>query len=406
MTRQRWGAFVGMVGLLGACAAGVLAPPDGGAEEKKKADSCEIVGEPGGTTEAAGLAISDPDEYAWRLFLFLSRQAKAGCAGVADPTKKTVKEYDPDTDVVWETWALASGEASEMFPTGRAEPVEWGKLDRGKRPLPPAKLDVNVLLVTQRLQSLNPAALRSDKPLSEVLRLPPGGVEVRMNRATYEKIRHKHWYTRDGLKKAYADAKAAGKWDFMQFPPMSKVVKAAWEPITDPTKKDNYHWRTVNGKPYALKALHVITKDLRVWFWCDFIHADLDAGEPVKSQDSTTRGDHPPHGKDGVRDETVGSKWANYRLKGSQTAFTGGRGEATNLGNVLLEGGRPLAENYSCITCHAQAVVDSNAAKQGFTISKGLPPPGAFVTKSGEPTLQTDFLWSLPFRAVPAEPPE
>jgi hypothetical protein len=402
MTRQRWGAFVGLVVLLGACAAGVLAPPDGGAKEEKP-DPCEAVGEPGGTTEAAGQAVSQPDEYAWRLFLFLNRQARAGCAGVADPAKKTVKDYAPDTDVVWETWALGSSGTSEVFPASGGKPVVWNDLVRG-RTAPPSRLDVNVLLVSQRLQALDPAALRTDKPLKEVLSLPDGGVEVRMNRATFETIRDKGWYSRAGLVKTYADAKAAGDWDLVQFPPMAKVVKAAWEPLTDPTKKDRYHWRTMNGKPYALKALHVITKDLRVWFWCDFIHADLDPGEPVPSRDTTTRGDHPPHGKDGVRDETVGSKWANYRLKGSQTAFTGARGEPTNLGNVLLEGGRPMAENYSCITCHAQAVIDDKAAKQKFTVVKGLPPADAFVTKSGAPLLQTDFLYSLPFRAVPVAP--
>src|SRR6516164_10717090 len=106
MTRQRRGAAVGLVVLLGACAAGVLAPAGNGAREKKP-DPCESVGEPGGTDEAAGTAANQPDEYAWRLFLFINRQAKAGCAGVADPEKPTVKEYGPDKAVVWETWALA-----------------------------------------------------------------------------------------------------------------------------------------------------------------------------------------------------------------------------------------------------------------------------------------------------------
>jgi hypothetical protein len=35
----------------------------------------------------------------------------------------------------------------------------------------------------------------------------------------------------------------------------------------------------------------------------------------------------------------------------------------------------------------------------------GVPPANGFVTPSGAPLLQTDFLWSLPFRAAsPARP--
>src|ERR1700709_2435744 len=64
--------------------------------------------EPGGTAESAQMTVQNPDEYAWRLFLFINRQAKLGIAGVADPDKPTVKDYDENKDVVWETWALAS----------------------------------------------------------------------------------------------------------------------------------------------------------------------------------------------------------------------------------------------------------------------------------------------------------
>ena len=59
--------------------------------------------------------MNDPDELAWQLFLALCRQALPGKAGEPDPTKPSIKEYDPDRPVVWETWALANG--------GRAGPV-------------------------------------------------------------------------------------------------------------------------------------------------------------------------------------------------------------------------------------------------------------------------------------------
>ena len=43
--------------------------------------------EPGGTADATALALSNPAEYAWRLFFFLNRQAKPDTAGQADETK-------------------------------------------------------------------------------------------------------------------------------------------------------------------------------------------------------------------------------------------------------------------------------------------------------------------------------
>ena len=48
----------------------------------------------GGTSEDAGLAISNPDEYAWRLFAELSKP-------------HLHKDGKPDGTVKWENWALA-----------------------------------------------------------------------------------------------------------------------------------------------------------------------------------------------------------------------------------------------------------------------------------------------------------
>ena len=64
----------------------------------------------------------------------LCRQAEPGKAGVPDPNRLTIRDYDPDRSVVWETWALASG--------GRAGPVYVPPnesevyLDRGETPAP------------------------------------------------------------------------------------------------------------------------------------------------------------------------------------------------------------------------------------------------------------------------------
>jgi hypothetical protein len=79
--------------------------------------------EPGASAEATALALSNPAEYAWRLFLYLNHQAKPGMAGVADENKK-FGNLEPGASTVWETWAMASGQdASEVYRTAGARPV-------------------------------------------------------------------------------------------------------------------------------------------------------------------------------------------------------------------------------------------------------------------------------------------
>src|SRR5579864_2511060 len=65
--------------------------------------------EPGGRPDDVALAVNDPDAYAWRLFFYLNRPAAPGAAGIVDPGR-SILQYAPDTPVVWETWALVSGE--------------------------------------------------------------------------------------------------------------------------------------------------------------------------------------------------------------------------------------------------------------------------------------------------------
>ena len=70
---------------------------------------------PGGSPDDVALAANDPDEYAWRLFFYINRPALPGAAGLADPAR-TIRQYDPDQPVVWETWALVSGVGERLAP--------------------------------------------------------------------------------------------------------------------------------------------------------------------------------------------------------------------------------------------------------------------------------------------------
>jgi hypothetical protein len=389
--------------------------------------------EPGGSDKDTETTLTNPDEYAWQLFLYLNRQAMAGAAGIPDPNKK-FGQLDPGASVVWETWALASGgpKASEVYKTNGETPQQWDKLDRTKRLL---ILDENL---EQRM-----VADRSKKVKIGPFFFPPRPLdqEVRINQITFENIVQKTMYNRDGLEALLDQAIPDQNRPLIQFDRAAKEVKAMWLPIDD-SQKARYLWHEAtgpDGKPraYGLVSLHVITKDLPNWFWADFGHVDCESQQNACKQqpelaftcpvDRTTRGPKGsslcrfgntasgtgPAGKDGLRSETAGTVWSNYILRGTQTGFTTTTGSATILSNPVIEAG---FQSSSCITCHARASVglrireaNGNLSSDINTLSPGdpelgTPNPAMFGDYAGfnQPSimyLQTDFLWSPVFRA-------
>lgn len=440
--------------------------------------SAQII-EPGGRPEDIALAASNPDEYAWRLFLFMNRQAAPKTAGVADASKSDIKQYDPDRPVVWETWAFASGGSatnnrSEVFKYPATAPVAWKDLDRSepKEPVlsPSFKSNIAVLQATTRLRSAlranpaSPPAVRSGdvSVFAAPVGVRPSDQEVRMNESTYNTVRSKVLYSVEGLEAAAQKAKASGATSLVTFEPASKEVKAVWRPLPDCQaeqpcmQKDRYHWRVVtnpgNNKKevWGLVALHIITKDLPNWFWSDFGHIDCETAQSACDshtstgesplRDATTGTSVPggigPSGKNGKRNETLGSKWENYRLRGTQIAFISAEGRPTILSNPVIEDG---FQKSSCIACHARATVALRADvpfggkfdSSGIAVFSSLnnyarnlgsaPVPEEAIGMSNEDCLQflpktvsacptdrepkvpvyfqSDFLWSLPFRA-------
>jgi hypothetical protein len=177
---------------------------------------------------------------------------------------------------------------------------------------------------------------------------------------------------------------------------------------------------TTSKEERGLAGMHIITKDLPNWMWSDFEHEDWadkqpdGSPDPRKPVDSTTR-DYPTlgttgkSGKNGVRNETLGSKWQHYRLRGTQIGFVDRQGNPTETSNTLLE---PFSAGpSSCMTCHARASVGVRAdptkqAPPPFVASTlfpefiiGVPDPKLFVGTGTPQFLQTDYLWSMPFRA-------
>jgi len=104
-------------------------------------------------------------------------------------------------------------------------------------------------------------------------------------------------------------------------------------------------------------------------------------------------------------------QWRNYRLKGTQTAFTTSQGVPTGMGATVTEGG--FVNSASCLTCHSQASTDQNGAPGfggsvggtyqlnlfGFgQTARGAPDPDWFFYPGGQApyaAVQTDFMWGV-----------
>src|SRR5215218_2281583 len=188
---------------------------------------------PGGRTQDIEMAQKTPDEYAWRLFLAINRQALFGKRGLPDPNRPTIREYEDDKPVIWETWALTSGgrngkhrlppkNTSEVFLDRGATPPPWDQLDRDEKSfeLYPSK---QMHGVTQIIEARLAADLRSagksardvqtamerdfterfigePNPLEEAQGI---GEEVRMNRPLFEHIVANNLYNIEGLEEAF-----------------------------------------------------------------------------------------------------------------------------------------------------------------------------------------------------------
>jgi hypothetical protein len=395
-----------------------------------KAEAQGGITEPGGDASGAQMALTSPFEFAWKLFLFVNHPARTGVAGQADETKKLGEMLSQP--VVWESWALASGSSaqlgidnSEVYKLDGSKPAEWDKLVRpqGRK------------ILDQNLEQLAFQTMRTGiRPRFDATL--PAQQEVRMNRATYDFVRDNGMYSRDGLVKLLDNANSNR--GLIKFLAGSKEVKAQWHPILE-VEKSRYLWREVeqNGQrvAFGLVALHIITKDLPNWFWADFGHVDCEKGinacdterlrqfgilppsqvqevaltDPVDPTTRDTGSGNPPTGKDGVRNETVGTVWENYILRGTQTDFTTAWGNATILSNPVIENS---FQKSSCMSCHARASVGvtKTGANRLDTLSPGDPTlgsPSPALFGSGEGVsdpgkilyLQTDFIWSAPFRA-------
>jgi hypothetical protein len=165
--------------------------------------------------------------------------------------------------------------------------------------------------------------------------------------------------------------------------------------------KPRYHWTTFkdqegNEQLWGLTGLHITTKDLPNWFWTTFEHVDNRDGWVNASVDAHACPDAPEN-CDAVPEELKGTKWENYRLRGTQTNFIDVRGRTIVLANSQLENG--IEERSSCMTCHSEAALEARG--------RNIQLSSAFTGKPRESVLKDlmlmDFMFIFQNASAPAK---
>jgi hypothetical protein len=202
-----------------------------------------------------------------------------------------------------------------------------------------------------------------------------------------------------------------------------------WEEFRDAKSKRRYL--------YGLTALHIQSKVLPHWFWATFEHVDnpyrpglYDEGWLTRSRDSVAC---PATQLDCNRVPTgfglEGTRWENYRLRGSQIDYVDDEGDPLILANSELETG--FQQSSSCMSCHVRSTIGPSRNDAASFVSSadskdhpparpaamrlpvfkidadgkvtsynGPPQPGEFLLPGqaggGRDTfLSLDFVWSL-----------
>lgn len=351
----------------------------------------------------------ESDRYAWRVFVAMNWPAN-----VAQKAPDTSKAFGADGPVVWETWRSVFPFAPDtVFPPNGGDPGEWlgGPAVVASRDARSIEREPRQQRIFAAQQAAFAAARRGGPtPSFEAGVSDLFGNEVRLNKAAYDFIRANKLHSRQGLAAAWATGQP-----ILNFPRMAKAVKAQWRIIPE-TDKPRYHWAEFTNEAgqkrvYGLTAMHITTKDIPNWLWATFEHIDNKHARPARPG----QGDEPPN--EGWRIPAVdraacptpphdcegiptglgleGTKWANYRLRGTQVDFVNSVGRPTILSNSQIE---RSFQRSSCIRCHADAMVDKEgrAVIQFENFAVGIPNPEKFRDPAtGERVMQLDFLYSL-----------
>jgi hypothetical protein len=354
------------------------------------------------------MALFEPDRYAWELFKELNAPASlwAKC-----PNRK--KPLGAPGPVVWETWRnIAPAASRSVFPPRATHPGPWRKYAPDKFEIASISGLTSTPIVRSLSDLIAPIKVRRNTrnkfDLSKVRQLEKfavstnanidrAGTEIRMNREAYLFVRDNELYNRDVLTKIAR----SGTIKNLDLPAAAKEIKAQWQEIKE-EDKPNFHWVTFENEDgtlqtWGLTALHITTKDTPNWFWATFEHITTSQDWINPNVDAYACPDSPLN-CDTVPREIKGTKWENYRLRGTQISFVDSRGEPTRLANGQIEAG--IQEKSSCITCHAEAAMDA----EGEHRIPSSPYLGIPKTDKLEGLMQLDFMFAFERASSPSDP--
>lgn len=361
----------------------------------------------------AAMAMRDPDRFAWLQFVALTWPAD-----VDERAADTTRDYGADGPVMFETWALSS----QVYLAGGAEPSDWDDLPWQDRSVDKDAVPNQIALFRQ----VEPVPPGDGRHMNE---------EVRMNRAAFDYIRDNGLYSIEGQQRFFYAGTP------VDFPVEAIEIKAVWRAIGE-ADKPRYQWAELKDDDgavhlYGLTALHVSSKVLPNWHWSTFEHLDNrfrtgvhDEGWLNPSRDSAAC---PRENLDcGLLPAGFGlegTRWENYRLRGSQVDYVDAFGNPVILANSELETG--FQQSASCMTCHGRSTIGPNrnpaapfefgpdlkehpatppvamrldvfgTLPDGQTVShNGAPEPGTFLLPGQAPGgtatyLRLDFVWSF-----------
>jgi hypothetical protein len=380
--------------------------------------------EPWNEPQDSAAAINTPDLYAWQLFVALNWPAD-----VAHRKSDPMRSFGENATTVWESWKFSSGAKDEVFLSDGSDPGPW--LTEGSDEIRRSARDFERMPLQQSLGLPEDVHVEFD-PSTSANSLN----ENHMNQAAYDFVREFELYNIDGQEKLFADAQATFQSAAannrlvlsheykLHFPVGAKEIKAQWREIAI-EDKPRYYWvefEDADGTSllYGLTAIHITTKDIPNWFWATFEHVDNPKranaeGWQLPSIDAAAGPNGYPEGL-GIE----GTRWENYRLRGTQVDFVDSFGNPTILANSQIESGFQLSS--SCITCHARAAIgprigDTQRANRLAIFRQLLPqddnefipvgnvgnlPEELFVTQTFDSSitgdlryLQLDFVWSM-----------
>lgn len=328
------------------------------------------------------MALNEPDLYAWKLFVAINWPVDAGtCRPDAS------KAIGDEGATVWESWPSRE----EIFLPGAEKPKSWRKNCSGSR----------------------------DESLPEGDFSTLADETVRVNRKSFKYIRANKLYSLDEQERLVR----AGVRD-VEFPLGSRSIKAHWVVISE-FDKERYHWvETISDDAtviYGLSALHISSKDNPTWFWSTFEHVDNESVWPLIYPEAFRGWVVPSVDNVSCLSNNLGcnkipegfglegTKWENYRLRGTQVDWVDNRGNPTILTNSQIEGFLDQ-RTMSCLTCHALGVkgesgdsmpipvVPGTLNNEGFPHGYvGAPAPELFHDENGVPIpyLGLDYVWTL-----------